>query len=127
MTIINGVDFGDLVLVSVGGVEAYIDDFYRSQMPTVELVPTLGKPLPVYTKLRCTVIVGPKEFWLYPTKREDAIKLARSLARDYPSVKVEASARALVSFKNGVEGKHYTLADYYDGITVEELEETRLD
>lgn len=127
MTIINGVDFGDLVLVNVGGVEAYIDDFYRKQLPTAELVSTPVEPLPVYTKLRCTVIVGPKEFWLYPTKREDAIKLARSLARDYPSVKVEASVRALVSFKDGVEGKHYTLADFYDGITAEELEETRLE
>ena len=126
MTIINGVDFGDLVLVNVGGVKAYIDDFYRKHIPTAELVPTHGEPLPVYTKLRVSVM-EPKEFWFYPTSREDAIKLARGLALNYPLVKVEASSRALVSFKGGVEGKHYTLADYYDGITTDELEETRLE
>ena len=127
MAIINGIDFGNLVRVYVGGVKAYVDEFYRERIPEAVLVGEYDEARPPYTKLRVTVHRYPRKVWFYPVERKDAIKLARVLAQKYPEVSVEAKSRSLVRFTDGVEGKHYTLNDYYDEITPEELNETTLE
>lgn len=127
MTIINGIDFGNLVRVYVGGVKAYVDEFYRKWIPEAVLVGEYDETRPPYTKLRVTVQQYPREVWFYPVERKDAIKLGRVLAQKYPVVTIEANSHSLVRFTDGVEGKHYTLGDYYDSITPEELAETTLE
>ena len=129
MTIINGVDYGNLVAIEIDGVLGYVDEFYLSRIPEVNHVGGYDESKPAYVSLtiglRETLFTA-SAIYFWATKRVDALKLAKALAKYNEHVVIEASARVLVKFVGNVESEHRTLDDFYINVTEEERAATAL-
>ena len=127
MVSIDGVNYGDLVRVYVGGVNAYIDRWYLQRVPQAVLVGEYDPTRPALVDFCVKIDHGPSQTSFYVVERTDALKLGRVLSELYANVVVYSHARYLVRWVDGVESVHRTLDDYYTNITPEELAATALE
>ena len=126
-------NFGPLVIVEVAGVRAAVQDWRAKQLGLTIVEQAEGEELPEFLDdLKLVMQYAIAQIDVYPFDRADVKTLGKALSEidtlgDYPNrVDVSYMSRILMMWEQGTAiGEPRAIEDFYDGLTVEQIERGR--